>query len=53
VNALSEAELTDPQHFAWREGDPLWHMVAANTWWHYKEHRETISAWLKETQSGA
>ena len=50
VQALTEQDLIDPQRFEWREGDPLWHMVAANTWWHYKEHRETISRWLKETQ---
>ncbi|UCH58755.1 MAG: ClbS/DfsB family four-helix bundle protein [Anaerolineales bacterium] len=47
VNGLSEDDLLDPQRFAWRQGDPLWHLVAANTWWHYQEHRETIAAWLK------
>jgi hypothetical protein len=47
VEGLSEEELLDAEHFAWRKGDPLWHMVAANTWWHYKEHRESI-----ETQFG-
>jgi len=46
LNGLSEGDLFDPQRYAWRRGDPLWHMVAANTWWHYKEHRETIAAWL-------
>jgi hypothetical protein len=51
VEALSEADLIDPYRFEWREGDPLWHMVAANTWWHYKEHRETISDWLKDPGS--
>jgi hypothetical protein len=25
----------------------MWHMVAANTWWHYKEHGEAIRGWLK------
>ena len=49
VEALSEKEFIDPKAFAWRKGDPPWHMVAANTWWHYKEHRETISNWLKES----
>jgi hypothetical protein len=47
VQALSEADLFDGRRFAWRDGDPLWHMVAANTWWHYKEHREQIEAWLE------
>lgn len=48
VEALTEKDLIDPERFEWRAGDPMWHMVAANTWWHYKEHRETISNWLKE-----
>ena len=50
VEALAEKDLLDPRRFEWRQGDPLWHMVAANTWWHYKEHRETISNWLKESE---
>jgi hypothetical protein len=50
VESLSESDLIDPRRFAWREGDPLWHMVAANTWWHYKEHREAIDAWVKESE---
>jgi hypothetical protein len=48
VAALTEQDLVDPQRFLWRNGDPMWHMVAANTWWHYKEHREAILMWLKE-----
>jgi hypothetical protein len=49
VQAMTEEDLIDPERFAWRNGDPMWHMVAANTWWHYKEHNETIDNWLKET----
>jgi hypothetical protein len=48
VEALTEEDLIDPQRFAWRAGDPLWHMVAANTWEHYQEHRESIEKWLTE-----
>lgn len=47
VEALTEEDLIDPQRFAWREGTPLWHMVAGNTWEHYQEHREPIEKWLK------
>jgi len=43
---LTEQDLVDPHRFPTRQGIPLWMMVAANTWWHYKEHRETIQAWL-------
>jgi hypothetical protein len=48
VEALTEEDLVDPQRFAWRKGDPLWHMVAANMWEHYQEHRESIEKWLEE-----
>lgn len=47
VHALSEEDLFDGRRFAWRSGDPLWHMVAANTFWHYKEHRQQIESWLE------
>ncbi len=53
VEALTEEDLTDPQRFAWREGTPLWHLVAANMWEHYQEHRESIEKWLKEGEQGA
>jgi hypothetical protein len=46
VAALSQADLFDPHRFAWRKGDPLWQMIAANTWLHYREHRLSISRWL-------
>jgi len=46
VSALTQEDLFDGGRFAWRQGDPLWHMVAANTWWHYREHNETIRGWL-------
>jgi hypothetical protein len=42
VGDLTDEDLFDPQRFTWRNGDPMWHMVAANTWWHYLEHNETI-----------
>lgn len=41
-----EDDLVDPDRFAWRNGLPLWVMVAANTSWHYREHGESIRAWL-------
>lgn len=47
VGELTQEDLFDPQRFAWRNGDPIWHMVAANTWWHYREHNETIRSWMK------
>ncbi len=44
---IPEEDLIDPDRYAWREGRPLWVMVAANTSWHYKEHNDSINAWLK------
>lgn len=44
VEGLKEEDLFDPERFAWRDGSPLWQMVAANTNWHYEEHREAIAA---------
>jgi hypothetical protein len=42
VEATSEEHLIDKDQFSWREGNPLWKMVAANTWWHYKMHNQSI-----------
>ena len=44
VERLDEEDLFDPERFAWREGSPLWKMVAANMNWHYKDHGEEIAA---------
>ena len=49
VHAMTEKDLFDGSRFAWRNGDPMWHMVAANTWWHYKEHREQIEVWRESS----
>lgn len=46
VETMPEKALIEPDYYVWRGGKPLWEMVAANTFWHYREHRETIRAWL-------
>jgi hypothetical protein len=48
VETTDETDLVDPKRFPWRNGRPLWMMVAANTWWHYRMHRETIEDWLEK-----
>lgn len=48
VTAVPEDALFDPNRFAWREGDPLWHMVGGNTFWHYADHEKPIRAWLAQ-----
>ncbi len=51
VESIEEADLSQAERFPWRAGRPLWVMVAANTWWHYKEHGERIQAWLQKKLS--
>ena len=48
VEGMTEEDLFDGERFAWRAGDPLLQMVAANTWWHYKEHREDFERWTSK-----
>jgi uncharacterized protein (TIGR03083 family) len=49
VREISEEDLVDPDRFPWREGRPLWVMVAANTFWHYEEHNRSLQDWLEKT----
>ena len=47
AQGIEEQDLIDADRYPWREGRPLWMMVAANTSWHYKEHEESIRNWLE------
>lgn len=47
VHTLSEEQLRIEYTDTWPMG-PLWLGVAANTHWHYQEHRESIEAWLNK-----
>ncbi|MDP2975437.1 MAG: ClbS/DfsB family four-helix bundle protein, partial [Anaerolineales bacterium] len=49
VHSLSEEQLQTENTDTWPMG-PLWTGVAANTHWHYKEHRESIEAWLQQSR---
>lgn len=51
AQGIEEQDLIDADRYPWREGRPLWVMVAANTSWHYKEHEESIRAWLEGTET--
>jgi len=51
VQALSEADLTEPHRFAWTEsGTSLVPFVAANSYEHYHEHSEQIREWIEKVQ---
>ena len=42
MQRVSENDLLDPRRFDWLAGKPFWPIVAANTCWHYEEHRVLI-----------
>jgi hypothetical protein len=46
VEMMPEEALIRPDYYVWRGGRPLWEIVAANTYWHYQEHRQAIRTWL-------
>lgn len=47
AESLNEEQLQTEYTDTWPMA-PLWLGVAANTHWHYKEHRESIEAWLNK-----
>jgi hypothetical protein len=49
VQAVSEEDLLTPGRFDWMRGEALWHLVAANTYWHYPAHADKIQTWLAGT----
>ena len=53
IEAIPEDFLMRANSLAWRSGSPLWEMVAANTFWHYPEHREAIKYWQEGKKSGS
>jgi dienelactone hydrolase len=53
TRAATEDDLFDPARFPWREGRPLWVMVAANTFWHHAEHAQAIGQWLRGDREGS
>ena len=42
LQRVSENDLFDGRRFDWLAGKPFWPIVAANSCWHYEEHRGTI-----------
>ena len=46
VEPLSDADLNEPDRYAWTEGKPLWRIIAGESYRHYREHDEEIRAWL-------
>jgi hypothetical protein len=46
VQMLDNEDLTNPHRFAWTKGNPLWYLVAGDTYEHYLEHSQPIKDWL-------
>ena len=46
VQTLDNEDLTDADRFAWTQGNPLWYLVAGDTYEHYLEHSQPIKDWL-------
>ena len=48
VEAMSEETLNAP--FPWRkDGNPIWPLIAGNTYGHYQEHGNIIRSWLSSS----
>jgi len=47
VEATPEEELLAVGRVEELGNEPLWHMVAANTCWHYRDHGASLEAWQK------
>ena len=49
VQAMPEEDLMSTHRFAWSQGKPLWHLIAGDTYEHYREHIAQIQEWLAST----
>lgn len=49
LEALSEAELFEPGHFAWTGDNPLVTYAGANTASHYRFARKVLKRWLRRS----
>jgi hypothetical protein len=50
IQLLSDEQLNDPQLFEWLNGHPVWQIIAANSYEHYREHLDQIEVWLETEQ---
>ena|SRR5438132_11480382 len=50
VQMLDNEDLIDADRFAWTKGNPLWYLVAGDTYEHYLEHSQPIKVWLAKSK---
>jgi hypothetical protein len=48
VKDLTEQALTDPQHYPWLDGQPLWEWIAGDSYEHEAEHIADMLSWRKK-----
>ena len=48
VENAPEADMSDPQRFAWTNGQPFGEWIAGNSYGHYEEHWPDLVAWLNK-----
>jgi hypothetical protein len=51
IQAIHEKDLISPYRFPWSDGEPLWQLVAGDTYEHYQEHIAQIQKWLATTNT--
>lgn len=51
IQAMHEEDLISPHKFAWSGEEPLWQLVAGDTYEHYQEHTAQIQKWLTTTNT--
>ena len=51
IQAIPEEYLINPHRFPWSDGEPLWQLVAGDTYEHYQEHLAQIQEWLATTNT--
>ncbi len=47
IEQISDADLNDPDRFAWNDGRPLLERIVGNSYEHEQEHIEQIREWLR------
>jgi hypothetical protein len=50
IQAMPEEDLINPDRFTWAEGEPLWQVIAGDTYDHYQEHLHQIQEWLVQSR---
>ncbi|MEN8172087.1 MAG: DinB family protein [Chloroflexota bacterium] len=49
VNTLDDNFIAEALPFDWADGMTAFELIAANSYWHYQEHREVLEKWLNNS----